>query len=158
MKRTIPYIGPPIPDGKWITVQCDCCEEEFVLYMAHRTPRSMGRRRRPIVEPRPPDVEPEEVEPEEKAEIPRHETRRQRAIRHGIEWDTSVTLRGVLERDGNVCALCGGKMSKAVWGVYSGEVASLDHIIPVSKGGSHIWGNVQAVHHLCNAQKGVKVA
>lgn len=139
MRRTISYIGSPLPGGKWITVQCPCCDDEFVV-------------------PQPPEVKPPDVEPEEKVKIPRHETRRQRAIRHGTEWDTSVTLRSVLKRDGDLCAICDGKMSKTVWGVYSADVASLDHIIPVSKGGSHTWGNVQAVHHLCNAQKGVKVA
>lgn len=93
----------------------------------------------------------------EKVLIPRHETRRQRAKRHGIEWDTNVSLGAVLERDGDACALCGGGMTRAVWGVYSAEVASLDHIVPVSKGGSHTWDNVQAVHHLCNTRRGVKL-
>jgi 5-methylcytosine-specific restriction endonuclease McrA len=30
---------------------------------------------------------------------------------------------------------------------------SLDHVIPISKGGSHTYANTQCAHLLCNIQK-----
>jgi 5-methylcytosine-specific restriction endonuclease McrA len=31
---------------------------------------------------------------------------------------------------------------------------TVDHIIPLARGGSHTWDNVQLAHHLCNSLKG----
>lgn len=50
-----------------------------------------------------------------------------------------------------VCALCGQPIID--------EPVSLDHIIPVNKGGN--WrdiSNLQPSHHLCNIKKGSKLA
>ena len=33
---------------------------------------------------------------------------------------------------------------------------SIDHIIPMSKGGGHIWSNVQVAHIICNSIKSDK--
>jgi 5-methylcytosine-specific restriction endonuclease McrA len=32
--------------------------------------------------------------------------------------------------------------------------ATIDHVIPLAKGGPDVWENVQATHCLCNGQKG----
>lgn len=47
----------------------------------------------------------------------------------------------VLERDKWVCHICGGKAN------------SVDHIIPVSAGGSHSLENLSAACFLCNSRK-----
>lgn len=31
---------------------------------------------------------------------------------------------------------------------------SIDHIVPMSKGGGHVWENVQVAHIICNTEKG----
>lgn len=49
-----------------------------------------------------------------------------------------------------VCALCGGQMTE--------DDKSLDHIIPISKGGDHALENLQMAHLRCNQQKSNKVA
>ena len=36
--------------------------------------------------------------------------------------------------------------------------ASLDHVVPLSKGGAHTYANVQAAHLICNGRKGNRVA
>lgn len=44
------------------------------------------------------------------------------------------------------CALCGEPLALAD--------VSVDHIIPLAKGGAHSHANTQATHLVCNAQKG----
>lgn len=36
--------------------------------------------------------------------------------------------------------------------------ATVDHIIPISRGGLHIWENVRAAHGRCNFQRGDSMA
>lgn len=51
----------------------------------------------------------------------------------------------VWERDGGVCGICG----KVISGNFT-----IDHIIPLSRGGKHCYENVQIAHGKCNNQKG----
>lgn len=58
-----------------------------------------------------------------------------------------ITIGYLLERDGWMCGICHRKIKRR-------EDASLDHIIPVSRGGPHELANVQASHKKCNYAKG----
>jgi len=61
----------------------------------------------------------------------------------------------VYERDGWICQLCGKKVDKKIH--YPNFMcASLDHVIPISKGGTHETNNVQLAHLICNIRKGTK--
>lgn len=55
----------------------------------------------------------------------------------------------VWERDKGVCQICFESAHKRGW--------HLDHIIPLSRGGSHTYDNVQVTHPSCNCSKGNKV-
>jgi len=58
----------------------------------------------------------------------------------------------VFSRDGWVCQLCGEKIPpKAKWP--EPKYGTIDHIIPLSKGGTHTMDNVQAAHLRCNCRK-----
>lgn len=63
----------------------------------------------------------------------------------------------IFERDDWTCMLCGLPIRR-------GEVAphpqspSIDHVVPLARGGTHEPANVQAAHFLCNALKGDRVA
>ena len=85
---------------------------------------------------------------------------RQRAKYYGCEYDSSVTLAKLIKRDGLRCALC-GKMcdpNDHGWTKYMGPKSpTIDHIVPMSKGGGHVWSNVQIAHALCNSYKCDKV-
>ena len=67
----------------------------------------------------------------------------------GIETDTTITLAGIFKRDRGICGWCNQWVKP--------RYASIDHIIPVSKGGTHTQGNVQLVHYKCNLRKGHKL-
>lgn len=57
-------------------------------------------------------------------------------------------------RDGNRCGLCGGKVSDKP---YPHPLsASLDHIVPLARGGSHEPANVHLTHLRCNLKKGAR--
>lgn len=59
----------------------------------------------------------------------------------------------IFERDGWVCGICGKSVSKTLCWPHPMSV-SLDHIVPLSKDGTHEPDNVQCAHLLCNSKKG----
>lgn len=84
-----------------------------------------------------------------------------RARKYGVEYIPGITLKKVVARDGLRCAICGGMCdwNDHTWSEYSGPLhPSIDHIIPMAKGGPHIWENVQVAHVMCNSEKGDKVS
>lgn len=71
------------------------------------------------------------------------------------DFDASVTLKRVLRRDHGICQICGGAVDVCdkVGNRIGGRYPTIDHIIPISKGGAHIWENVQLAHMICNSHK-----
>lgn len=61
-----------------------------------------------------------------------------------------VTLSYVGDRDGWRCGLCGRKVNPDGKGP---RRPSLDHVIPLSRGGDHSLANVQISHYFCNLSK-----
>jgi hypothetical protein len=62
----------------------------------------------------------------------------------------------IYERDGWICQLC-KKAVNPMLSFPSPACASLDHVIPLSRGGSHQATNVQLAHLRCNTSRGNKV-
>ena len=75
-----------------------------------------------------------------------------RAKMRGLPAEEGITLKKLIERDGIHCAICGlpcfydGNYLAALY-------PSIDHIVPISKGGGHTWENVQLAHRICNIKK-----
>lgn len=85
----------------------------------------------------------------------------ERARKYGVEYIPGITLKKVVARYGLRCAICGGMCdwNDHTWSSCSGPLyPSVDHIIPMAKGGPHIWENVQVAHLMCNSEKGDKVS
>lgn len=61
----------------------------------------------------------------------------------------------VMERDGWVCYLCGGEIPQDVKWPH-GLFGTLEHVLPLSRGGEHSYSNVKAAHLSCNCSKGTK--
>ena len=59
----------------------------------------------------------------------------------------------IFERDSWICQLCFEPIDPSIKRPDTACV-SLDHIVPLSKMGSHTRENVQAAHFLCNLKKG----
>ncbi len=71
--------------------------------------------------------------------------------------DKDITLEALYKRDSGVCYLCGGVCDwedrNKETGVCGSTYPSIDHVIPVSKGGLHAWENVRLAHFACNTAK-----
>lgn len=86
----------------------------------------------------------------------RENYQRRRALKRGADAEQIVNAE-VFERDGWVCGICSAPVGRlASWP--DPLSASLDHILPLSKGGSHTSANVQLAHLGCNVEKGARVA
>ena len=75
-----------------------------------------------------------------------------RARKRGVDAERVVAV-DVFDRDGWLCGICGGEVDSGLEWPDSGS-ASLDHIIPLSKGGTHTYANTQLAHLFCNVSKG----
>lgn len=82
-------------------------------------------------------------------------------LKQCVQNDKSLWLQPLIKRDNNTCQICGRKCD-----LYDYEVTAsgamicgdryptIDHIVPLSKGGQHIWANAQLACRKCNREKG----
>jgi 5-methylcytosine-specific restriction endonuclease McrA len=54
---------------------------------------------------------------------------------------TAMSRRAIMARDGHACQYCGAPAD------------SIDHVLPKSRGGMHVWENVAAACRTCNLRK-----
>jgi 5-methylcytosine-specific restriction endonuclease McrA len=78
---------------------------------------------------------------------------RARARRYGVPYE-SVSRKVVYDRDEWTCYLCGVVVVRS--STYRDDQASIDHVLPLSKGGPHTYSNVKTCCMLCNSTKGDK--
>lgn len=93
-----------------------------------------------------------------KAEWQRHDVRRRRRLSAAM-IDNDITVEGLFRRDAGVCQLCGKPCRLDDYVIRNGQkqcgdwYPSIDHIMPLAKGGRHSWENVQLAHRICNSRK-----
>lgn len=73
--------------------------------------------------------------------------------------DWNISLKDLSIRDNDICWLCGKPVD---WTDYTMDgdtfiagnmYPSIDHVVPLSRGGLHEWGNVKLAHRICNSIK-----
>lgn len=64
-----------------------------------------------------------------------------------------IDSEAIFQRDGWICQLCFEEVDPLLFWPHP-ESPSLDHIVPLSLGGSHTEDNVQLAHLRCNISKG----
>jgi 5-methylcytosine-specific restriction endonuclease McrA len=79
----------------------------------------------------------------------------------GVIVDKDITLRKVIIKYNKKCNICGKEINENDYVLDINSVfrcgknyPTIDHIIPISKGGLHEWNNIQLAHMGCNASKG----
>lgn len=68
----------------------------------------------------------------------------------------SISLQALVLRDNGICWLC-GKPCNIDADSNDNEYPSIDHVVPISKGGKDEWSNIKLAHRLCNSLRGNKV-
>lgn len=84
-------------------------------------------------------------------ELGREHVRRRRAVTRGLHAE-KFTDKQVRERSGDRCYLCGKKIDFTLSHPHR-KSPSVDHITPISKGGTHTLDNVAMTHLDCNLRK-----
>ena len=130
------YVGLQIP---WVTTRCHTCQiaYEFARYKASKEAQRNARRK----------------------------SRRTDVAMARKAW-AKVTKRvdfpivahrfsplHVLQRDKWTCQVCGVITPEQHRGKNLPDSPEVDHIVPVSRGGSHTWRNVRCLCRACNAEK-----
>jgi 5-methylcytosine-specific restriction endonuclease McrA len=77
----------------------------------------------------------------------REKTRRRNARKRGVAAGR-VDYDAIYRRDGEFCYLC--------WEPVAKDDAQFDHVVPISRGGSHAAENIRATHAWCNRLKSNK--
>lgn len=74
--------------------------------------------------------------------------------------DKGITLRKLYDRDGGICYLCGKPCdwhdcTRGGGAFIAGpSYPTVDHVVPLSRGGLHVWANVRLCCKRCNELKG----
>ena len=82
--------------------------------------------------------------------------RRRRAAGYGLPAD-SLDLDALWRESQGACGICGEAIDRALRWPHPAS-ASIDHILPLSKGGAHSQENAQWAHLRCNLRKGDRLA
>jgi hypothetical protein len=66
-----------------------------------------------------------------------------------------VNYELIYQRDKGICHICGSRVHKK-FNRKDKLSGTMDHLIPLSRGGSHIYENVKLAHWICNIRRGAK--
>lgn len=76
--------------------------------------------------------------------------------RQGASTGIRISVDELAERDGFICYLCNGQVDMTVPRL-SPNGATVDHIVPISRGGLDTLENIKLTHWKCNRAKGAKL-
>lgn len=130
--------------GRKVTISCEQCGKQFTQIVHNRIKKYCSKKCSRQAW--------RQANPEKAALMRRQENHIRRARRVSTEHE-SIRVGDVFERDGWRCGICGKKVDKRLKFPHPKSV-TLDHIIPLAKGGTHTWDNVQCAHFMCNCLKG----
>ena len=99
-----------------------------------------------------------------KVEYAKAKDKRLRVLKENMV-DRNINLEDLYQRDNGICYLCGQScnwddrvITEAGVFIAGDKYPSIDHVVPISKGGKHAWGNVRLACRHCNTMKRDKPA
>lgn len=106
------------------------------------------------------DKQKEETRRNRRAREKRHELTRKRTAELNGRVDNDIELSRLYKRDKGICYICGLKCDYKDFKyddnnnfIVGKTYPSIDHYIPISKGGTHSWDNVRLACYWCNVNK-----
>ena len=85
---------------------------------------------------------------------------REKIMRRNGIYDNTITLPKLYDKSSGICSICGNmcdyndyKETEDGYFIAGDNYPSIDHIVPVTKGGTHTWNNIQLAHRKCNSIK-----
>lgn len=150
------------PDG--LRAQCKPCRNGFMAeyYGANRDARvayEQDRRTNRADHMRALDRARYERDKDKRVELATKHTHIRRARLSMAEADAAVTVKSLRKIHGDDCCYCGVTMDFKVRARSEGIAknrASLEHILPLSRGGAHTFDNTALACHHCNVSKNRK--
>lgn len=85
------------------------------------------------------------------ARLAKYKTRKA-TIRGAAPAGANFTVQDLLDRDGRACGICHADILDVRYPDMAS--ASIDHIVPISRGGEHSMENARATHLWCNISRG----
>lgn len=88
---------------------------------------------------------------------------RDHRIPKGAVIDRNISLASLYERDKGACHICGLACEYDDYEIVDGVkkignlYPTIDHVIPLARGGLHEWANVKLAHRICNSIKSANV-
>lgn len=81
-----------------------------------------------------------------------------RARRASVPFEPGITKTALRKRDGDACAYCGRLMvfRRATNRTFRDDDATIEHRVPLARGGKHVWSNVVLACRECNLSKNQK--
>lgn len=150
------------PDG--YRAQCKPCRNGYMsgYYLANQDARKAYERHRRTNQPehmRALDMARYERHKEKRILLASDNVRLRRARQAGVESDPKLTVLALRSIDGDYCCYCGVEMTfvrgRRGEGIASNR-ATLEHILPISRGGTHTFDNAAIACHRCNTSKNRK--
>lgn len=124
-------------------------EQEELTILENRLIKSINRIKRK-----------EQAKEKEKARKKIYELKREHRIKNNGNIDKDITLEKLYIRDKGICYICGDKCNyddykrtKEGFFIVGLRYPTIDHIIPLNKGGTHTWNNIKLACHICNSKK-----
>lgn len=91
-------------------------------------------------------------------EVQRHKDNMRKRNRYKMAYtpeSKTISLKKLYERDKGVCWLCGGVCDLSL-DTNDNYYPSIDHVVPITKGGKDEWSNIKLAHRICNSLKSDK--
>jgi len=131
--RYLGALDTPLPSKRvWVAGQCRMCTRDYLCKYGSTTCGA-------------------ECQAQWDAEIKRACKSRRRA-RERAAFVANVYPSRIYARDDYTCLLCGDPLDMGAQ-VPAPHAPTIDHVIPLARGGTHEPANVQAAHFLCNSIK-----
>lgn len=133
-------------------------KEWYAANREEHLPRQRARYSRDIERIRERDLVRYERDKEKRIELVAEAGHRRRARLRGLPADTGITLTALRKRDGDLCHYCRVVMdfTRPKDRSYRPDRATVEHVLPLARGGFHVWENVVLACRRCNTRKNAR--